>query len=129
MTPERQPLPNRRDNRHATVELDGQRFNVCIGFDPKTSQPREIFLNGGKEGSQFDALLADVATALSVSLQFGTPLHALAKSMGRAPNVSTMPGSVEQLAAGSQPASFVGAVLDLLVEHEPRPDGEPSNGG
>ena len=127
MTPQRQHLPNRRDNRHATVELNGQQFNVCIGLDPATGRPHEVFLNSDKNGSQFAAVLADVATALSVSLQFGTPLQALAKSMGRAPNVSTMPGSVEQLAAGSQPASFVGAVLDLLIEHEPRPDGGPSS--
>ena len=121
MTSARARLPNRRPSHVETLEVGGQTFTACIGFDPETSQPREIFLNGGKAGGEFDAVLADVATALSVSLQFGTPLHALAKSMGRAPNVSTMPGSIEQLAAGSQPASFVGAVIDLLISHIPVP--------
>ncbi len=121
MTSARTRLPDRRPSHVETLEVGGQVITVSIGLDPATGQPREVFLNGGKEGSQFDAMLADVATALSVSLQFGTPLHALAKSMGRAPNVSTMPGSIEQLAAGSQPASFVGAVIDLLISHIPVP--------
>ena len=121
MTSARTRLPDRRPSHVETLEVGGQVITVSIGLDPATGQPREVFLNGGKEGSQFDAMLADVATAPSVSLQFGTPLHALAKSMGRAPNVSTMPGSIEQLAAGSQPASFVGAVIDLLISHIPVP--------
>ncbi len=128
MTSARARLPNRRPSHVETLEVSGQVITVSIGLDPATGQPREVFLNGGKEGSQFDAMLADVATALSVSLQFGTPLHALAKSMGRAPNVSTMPGSIEQLAAGSQPASFVGAVIDLLISHIPVP-GDGFNDG
>ncbi len=121
MTSARTRLPDRRPSHVETLEVGGQVITVSIGLDPATGQPREVFLNGGKEGSQFDAMLADVATPLNVSLQFGTPLHALAKSMGRAPNVSTMPGSIEQLAAGSQPASFVGAVIDLLISHIPVP--------
>ncbi len=88
--------------------------------------PCEVFLNGGKEGSQVDAMLADAATVTSVALQYGVPLTALAKSVSRAPNASTMPGSLDQLNAGSQPASPIGAALDLLMAHEPRPNGEPS---
>ena len=127
MIPERQRLPNRRDNRIETLEIAGQTFTACIGFDPETGQPREIFLNGGKEGSQVDALLSDAATVISIALQYGVPIQALAKSVGRSPNLATMPGSLDQLAAGSQPASPIGAAIDLLIEHEPRPNGEPSN--
>ena len=112
--PKRQRLPNRRNNRIETLEVAGQRFHVCIGFCPETGQPREVFLNGGKDGSQFDGLLADAATCLSVALQFGVPIHALAKSVGRAPNLSTMPGSLDQLNAGRQPATAIGAAIDLL---------------
>ncbi len=127
MMPERSRLPNRRPSHLEALEMDGQVITACIGFDPATGQPREIFLNGGKEGSQFDAMLADAATIISVALQYGVPVAALAKSVGRAPDLSTMPGSINQLNAGSEPASPIGAALDLLIAHEPHPDGEPSD--
>ncbi len=114
----RQRLPNRRPSHFETLEVDGQIITACVGFDPATSQPREVFLNGGKEGSQFDAMLADAATIISVALQYGVPVSALAKSVGRAPNSSTMPGSLDQLNAGSQPASPIGASLNLLRSFE-----------
>ncbi len=110
----RKRLPNRRDNRIETLEVAGQTFTACVGFDPETRSPREIFLNGGKEGSQVDALLSDVATIISIALQFGIPPTAFRKSVGRSPDLSTLPGSLDQLAAGSQPASAIGAAIDLL---------------
>ena len=128
MMPERQRLPGRRPSHLETLEVGGQVITACIGFDPATNRPCEVFLNGGKEGSQVDAMLADAATIISVALQYGVPVAALAKSVGRAPNASTMPGSLDQLNAGSQPASPIGAALDLLMAHEPRPNRAPSNG-
>ncbi len=125
MTPARARLPNRRPSHVQTLEVDGQVITACVGFDPATEQPREVFLNGGKEGSQFDAILADAATIISVALQYGVPVAALAKSVGRFPNAATTPGSLDQLTAGSQPTSALGAALDLLIAHEPRPNGEP----
>ncbi len=128
MTPaKRTRLPNRRPSHVETLEVGGQTITACIGFDPATGQPREVFLNGGKEGSQFDAMLADAATIISVALQYGVPIAALAKSVGRIPNAATTPGSLDQLTAGSQPTSALGAALDLLIAHEPRPDGGPSS--
>ena len=62
MTPARVRLPNRRPSHVETLEVDGQVITACVGFDPVTDQPREVFLSGGKEGSQFDAMLADAAT-------------------------------------------------------------------
>ncbi|KKL27275.1 hypothetical protein LCGC14_2386790, partial [marine sediment metagenome] len=112
-------LPNRRDSELETLVVDGQRFEVCVGFDPETGRPREVFLNGGKEGSDFDAMLSDAATVISVALQHGVPLAELAKSVGRAPELSTAPGSFLQLAAGTEPASPIGAALDLLCRLEP----------
>ncbi len=128
MTPARARLPDRRPSHLETLEVGGQVITACVGFDPVTGQPRELFLNGGKEGSQFDAMLADAATIISVALQYGVPVAALAKSVGRAPNTATTPGSLDQLNAGRLPASALGAALDLLIEHEPRPNEEPSNG-
>ena len=125
--PDREHLPNRRPSHFETLAVDGQVITACIGFDPATGQPREVFLNGGKEGSQFDAMLADAATIISVALQYGVPLDALAKSVGRIPNAATTPGSLDQLSAGSQPTSALGAALDLLIAHELRADGGPFN--
>ncbi len=129
MTPARARLPNRRPSHLETLEVDGQVITACVGFDPVTDQPREVFLNGGKEGSQVDAMLADAATIISVALQYGVPLDALAKSVGRIPNAAATPGSLDQLSAGSQPTSALGAALDLLIEHEPRPDRKGQNDG
>ncbi len=125
--PLRTRLPNRRPAHVETLEVDGQIITACVGFDPATEQPREVFLNGGKEGSQFDAMLADAATIISVALQYGVPIAALAKSVGRVPNAPTTPDSLDQLNAGSQPTSALGAALDLLIAHEPHPVGEPSS--
>ena len=127
MSPERQRLPNRRPSHIETLKAAGQTFTACVGFNPATGQAREIFLNGGKEGSQFDAILADAATIISVALQYGVPIAALARTVGRAPNAATMPGSIDQLKASSQPASAIGAALNLLIAHEPHSDGEPSS--
>ncbi len=113
-------LPNRRPSHLETLEVAGQTFEVCVGFDPATGQPREVFLNGAKEGSQFDAMLADAATVISVALQYGVAPAALAKSVGRAPDMGTEPCSFAQLAAGTEPASPIGAALDLLCRLEPR---------
>ena len=121
-TSTRQRLPNRRDSRIETLEVAGQTFEACVGLCPETGQPREIFLNGRREGSQFDAMLADAATCISVALQFGVPIHALVKSVGRAPDLSTMPGSLDQLNAGRRPATAIGAAIDLL--HSLDRDGE-----
>ena len=92
----RRRLPNRRDSRIETLEVAGQ-----------TSPPA-------------------LASAPRLAGQSGVSLAALAKSVGRAPNASTTPGSLDHLNAGSQPTSALGAALDLLVAHEPRPDGAPS---
>jgi hypothetical protein len=112
-------LLNRRPNETETLNVCGQTFEACVGFDAKGA-PRELFLNGAKEGSQFEALLSDAATTISIALQYGVPPAVLAKSVGRAPELSSAPGSFLQLAAGSEPASAIGAALDLLVRMAPR---------
>ncbi len=114
----RQRLPNPRECHTETLAVDGQSFEATVGFDPKSGQPREVFLNGGKEGSQVDAMLSDAATVLSVALQFGVPVAALAKSVGRGPDTSTTPRSLDQFNAGNRPASPIGAALDLLQSLE-----------
>ena len=116
----RDRLPNRRENESETLEVGGQKFTVYVGLDPTTGCPREVFLTGSIEGSHLNALLSDAATVISVALQYGVPLAELAKSVGRAPDITSAPGSLGQLGAGSQPASPIGAALDFLLRLEPR---------
>ena len=115
---ERHLLPNRRECHTETLEMARQEFTACIGFDPETGQPRELFLDGGKEGSQVDALLSDAATAISIALQYGVPPAALVKSVGRLPGLPVTPATLDHLATGHQPASAIGAALDLLCKYD-----------
>ncbi len=118
MTPERTHLPNRRPSHIETLDVAGQEFTACIGFDPATGRPCEIFLDATKRDSMFGAMLADAATVISIALQYSVPIDSLRKSVGRAADLSTMPGSIDQLKAGSEPASPIGAALDLLYSFE-----------
>ena len=118
MTDTRTRLPNRRKSHIETLEAAGQEFTACIGFDPETGQPRELFLDGGKQGSQVDALLSDAATAISIALQYGTPPAALVKSVGRLPGLPITPAKLDLPGTGRQPASAIGAALDLLCRYD-----------
>ena len=117
-TSTRQRLPNRRDNRIETLEVAGQTFEACVGLCPETGQPRELFLNAGKEGSLLNALLADAAVVISIALQHGIPAAALAKSIGRLPAGPVTPADLEGPQPGRVPASPIGAALDLLRRFE-----------
>ncbi len=75
MSPARQRLPNRRPAHSEALEVDGQVFTATIGFNPKSAQPRELFLTAGKEGSMLNALLADAAVVISIALQNGIPMN------------------------------------------------------
>ncbi len=81
-TSPRQRLPNRRPSHTEILQVDGQVFTATVGFD-ECSQPRELFLMAGKEGSMLNALLADAAVVISIALQHGVTAAALAKSVGR----------------------------------------------
>ena len=112
--PTRRRLPNRRPAVTETLEVEGQRVEVTIGFAPETGAVREMFLAAGKTGSTLDGLLADAAVAISVALQHDVPPAALAKSVGRLPNGSIPPADLDQPQSGRRPASLIGAALDLL---------------
>jgi hypothetical protein len=80
----RHRLPNRRPSDSLVFEFGGAEYLMTLGFDPETSDVREVFLNVGKTGSALDNLLADVALVVSVALQHGVSLDALRLSMARA---------------------------------------------
>lgn len=105
----RQRLPNRREC--VTEEIEVARpgampasYLATIGFEG--AAPREIFLTGAKAGTEMAAILSDAAVALSVALQCGVPVTALAHSVAR----------TEEADGG--PASVIGAALDLLARYE-----------
>ena len=125
--PHRIRLPNRRPAVTETLVVEGQRVEVTIGFAPESGAVQEVFLMAGKTGSMLDSLLADAAVSISVALQHGVSPAALARSVGRVPSARATPDALDRLVSGSQPASLIGAALDLLIAHDPRPDGEPSN--
>ena len=119
----RDRLPNRRPNETETLEVSGQRFEACVGFDPDSEQPAEVFLTGGKEGSHSAAMLSDAATIISVSIQYGVSLEDLAKSVGRLPAGVVAPAEIDLGLVRTVPASPIGAALDFmlrLVLPEPR---------
>ena len=116
-TAQRRRLPNRRPSLKQSLEAGGQAVTADIGFDPETGQPRELFLVAGKEGSMLNALLADAAVIVSVALQSGVSAAALAKSLGRLPELPVTPNDLDR-PSGKLPASPIGAALDLLCELE-----------
>ena len=113
----RRRLPDRRPSVTQTLEVGGQTVMATIGFDAE-GHPRELFLVAGKEGSLLNAMLADVAIVVSVGLQHGVPVEALAKSVGRLPAGPVAPSDLDRLQPGKQPASPIGAALDLLQGFE-----------
>ncbi len=114
-------LPNRRPSHVEALDMAGQEFTACIGFDPESGQPRELFLTAGKEGSMLNAMLADAAVVISITLQHGIPAAALTKSVGRLPAGPVTPADLEGPRPGRVPASPIGAALDLVVFFEWKP--------
>ena len=116
--PNRQHLPNRRPSHVEALDMAGQEFTACIGFDPESGQPPEVFMAAGKEGSMLKALLADAAVVISIALQHGIPAAALTKSVGRLPAGPVTPADLEGPGPGRVPASPIGAALDLVSVFE-----------
>ncbi len=114
----RKRLPNRRPAHTETLQVDGQVFTATVGLDPVSSQPRELFLTAGKEGSLLNAMLADAAVVISVALQHGVAGEALARSVGRLPAGPVAPADLDHAPGQKVPASPIGAALDLLRRFE-----------
>ena len=94
--PKRRRLPNRRPAITETLEVEGQRVEVTIGFAPETSAVSEMFLAAGKTGSTLDGLLSDAAVVISIGLQHGVTPAALAKSIGRLPVGCIAPADLDR---------------------------------
>lgn len=111
----RSRLPNRRPSETFSLSAPGQDILVTVGYSTH-DMPLEVFISGGKEGTHIDGLLADISVTISIALQHGIRAEALAKSIGRVP-LAIAPSEIDT-AVGTEPASAVGVVLDLLQELE-----------
>jgi hypothetical protein len=101
MSPKRTKLPDRRGCETLDVHHNGQRFHVSIGRF-RDGSLAEIFINGGKSGSDLEAVARDAAVTLSIALQYGVPLDPICHAVTRN--------------ADGSPSSIVGAVLERLVK-------------
>jgi hypothetical protein len=129
----RLPLPNRRHVIRETIHFvrpSGAEvtYECDIGFDilpnspvlrdtgkkPRVyfdpTQPKEIFLTGGKTGTDLDFELQDFACCISVALQSGAHASEMAKSVAKMPEEIDGPPI--------RPVTITGAALLLLAKYE-----------
>lgn len=104
---ERQVLPSRRMQAKHRVELAGTTLFIGIGFDRATGRPCEVFVTGGKEGTDLQLLVQHVAIVISIALQHGAEPAALKKTLARAD------------ATAGWAALLVPAIVDLLIAEMP----------
>lgn len=132
MQPQRHRLRDRRMSVSEVIEIGGQTYTATAGIDISVLGVREVFLSAAKEGSGMDAILGDAAVVISVALQHGVPIEALAKSVAR---IRTMPLAPKDLdfehLSETVPATALGATLDFLqdVLAEARPTAPESEEG
>lgn len=111
----RHRLPNRRPAQTVTVDRNGIRIAVSAGYCPTTGQLLEIFVAGGKEGSETRHVLEDAAVLVSVGLQHGIPLEVMRHSLARIPAGPVAPGDIDT-ARPTVAASLIGIALDAAAE-------------
>lgn len=106
-------LPNRRPNLTASVDHNGATIAVSAGLDPATGRLAEIFITAGKEGSETRHVLEDAAVIVSLALQHGIPLDALARSLSRVSD-GPLPVNAGDAQPKTVPASMIGAAIDAV---------------
>lgn len=87
----RQTPPPRRMHTVRRISLAGTTLHLGIGCDMATGEPREVFITGGKEGSDVQLLVQHVATLISMALQHGAAPETLARAMTKAEPASGWP--------------------------------------
>ncbi len=97
-------LPNRRIHELFTFEFWNMKYHVGIGRSSSGAHVSEVFLNCGKSGEQAETLAKDSAVLLSLALQYGVPIAALARAITRD--------------AAGRPLGPIGALLDQLATEE-----------
>ena len=80
--PLRRRLPDERESLTHKFSVGGHEGYLTVGLYPDTKQPGEIFIRMAKEGSTISGLMDNFATAISLTLQYGVPLHTLVEKFG-----------------------------------------------
>jgi hypothetical protein len=98
----RNALPQRRRGETFELTHGGQNtpFQITVGYY-RDGKVGEVFIAGGKSGSDFEAVARDGAVLLSIALQFGVPLDVLQNAITRE--------------GDGKPSTIIGAVIDRLV--------------
>lgn len=98
----REALPQRR--RAETFELDWGGLNlphtITVGYY-NDGRVGEVFIDAGKSGEVVEAIARDGAILLSLAIQHGADIEAIARAITRD--------------SQSKPTSIIGAVIDELV--------------
>jgi hypothetical protein len=97
----RERLPARRLTERFELRHGNQVYTVGVGYYAD-GRPGEVFLSCGKSGSDVDTAVKDSAIALSLALQHGCKLDAVAKSFLHD--------------AAGRPEGVLGAVAKRLAE-------------
>lgn len=74
--------PDRRRSWTQKVRIDGQSCYMTVGEYPD-GRPCEVFIDVHKCGSTLRGVLDDMARVISLSLQHGTSVESVAKTMRR----------------------------------------------
>lgn len=72
----RQSLPDERQSITHKVDIGGLELYLHVGLD-ENGDPKELFIQGSKQGSSLQGLLDSFATSISYCLQYGVPLEIL----------------------------------------------------
>lgn len=79
------------------------RYVITLGYYDD-GRLGEVFINGGKSGEMVEAIARDAAVLLSMAMQHGVPIDALAKTVTRD--------------SQGNPGSIAGAVIDEIMRRE-----------
>jgi hypothetical protein len=101
-THHRQPLPQRRASETFALRHGGKAatFHVTLGYYAD-GRVGEVFIDGGKSGTEVEANVRDTAILVSLALQHGAPL-------------ATMRNAITREADGTA-STIIGRVLDTLM--------------
>ncbi len=83
ITPARRRLPDERQSITHKFSIAGHEGYITVGMF-EDGMPGELFITMSKEGSTISGLMDSLATAVSISLQYGVPLKVLVDKFSHA---------------------------------------------
>ncbi len=122
-------LSNRREQVTRELVFAGNTYLVSAGLEtveritqvvgPRQRRViREVFITGSKTGQDIRNIIEDASVVISLALQYGAPVSALARSIARVPAAIVTPDNLDNPALNTVAASVIGAVIDLLAVME-----------